>query len=329
MIIVLSSDQFYSPLLGVMMYSIVKYNPNCPIAFYILDDGIEEQQKKSIIDFISSSFVTIHFIDCSEVRSFFQTNVTCKVRSYAMYFRLFLTSLLPQEVDKVIYFDCDGLVIDKLADLWNTEIDNYHIAGVLDYDSLEFKRKVGMNKHALYMNSGMLLINLKKWREEKLKLKFIHFLKKHNGNVFHHDQGIINSQCTKKKIISPRYNLMSPLCVSNYAQLLKYNRVCEKEYYTMAELEEARKNPIFLHFVPFTVGRPWEKHNYHPYSSLYYEHQNLTPWKNQTFPSKFRGVSSVLKELYRHLPYPIFFSLTRFIINAKRLVFPSSFKDNV
>ena len=71
---------------------------------------------------------------------------------------------------------------------------------------------VGLKYNDRYINSGVILINLKKWREDNLEKKFIDFINKYNGDVPCADQGTINGVCKNKiLIIHPKYNTMTPM----------------------------------------------------------------------------------------------------------------------
>ena len=74
-------------------------------------------------------------------------------------------------LDKIIYLDCDSIIADSLEDLDNIDISDYYIAGVQDTVTNFFKTSIGLNKDDRYINAGMLVINLKKWREDKIEEK--------------------------------------------------------------------------------------------------------------------------------------------------------------
>jgi len=50
----------------------------------------------------------------------------------SIYIRLFLPFFLPQHVKKAIYLDADMLVLEDVAKLWNTDIGEKIVAGVVD-----------------------------------------------------------------------------------------------------------------------------------------------------------------------------------------------------
>lgn len=97
-------------------------------------------------------------------------------------------SLLP---DKILYLDTDTLAIKNIAELYNTDIENYEIAGSRDYFGRFFKNKN-------YLNSGVMLMNLQKIRQTGLlnRARQMCIYRK----MFLADQNAIN-RCVKNKLI--------------------------------------------------------------------------------------------------------------------------------
>ena len=95
-----------------------------------------------------------------------------------VYYRLLIPEILPQ-YDKVIYSDVDVLFKDDLSDLYNMDLENYELAALstsINIDSDE-NRAIGKiyfpeNKNKYQYNSGILVFNSKKMREEKTVDKF-------------------------------------------------------------------------------------------------------------------------------------------------------------
>ena len=314
--IVLSSDNNYAPLLGVTVFSILENNKKFQnnkalekIHIYIMDMNISEKNKKYIDEIIHKQHAIVHYLDTRDIHSYLEENIKLDVRSLATYYRLFLPSLLPDTVEKVIYMDCDSLIDDSLEDLWNTDMNGYDIAGVLDLISVENKLCVGLREDDPYVNAGMLLINLAKWRNDHMEKQMIDFILKHDGKVCYHDQGTINGVCLSKKILPPKYNAMTPFFVMKLTQLKHYHAL--KEYYSKEELKEAKENPVFIHFTPYLTDRPWVKGNLHPLRAYYNTIMNKTPWKGTRFNKPSKTLEPWVKWMFYLLPYSLFITILR------------------
>ena len=301
--ILLASDNNFSPYLGVAIYSFLKNNSSDfdRIRIHVLDKQISEENKK-ILNKISNDFECgeLIFIKDKGISEFIGKKVYGN-RASSSFSRLFSASFLDESIKKVLYIDADSLILNSFKELWQMDISNYYCGGVLDVGPDYVKTAVGLDKDCKYINAGVLLINLKKWREEDIESKFIDFLERHDMVVYNNDQGIINAVLNGKiLIIHPKFNLMSPFLEKEYDEVIRWNGL--RNYYSKEIIEEAVNNPVFLHFVHFINGRPWFKNTKHPCKNLYMRYASETPYKN-----------NVLIDDYRGFRYKFFFTLTKFL----------------
>ena len=70
---------------------------------------------------------------------------------------------------------------------------------------------------------------------------------------------------------------MTPFFTMSRDEIMQYYGL--KEYYSEVELSEAINSPVFIHYTPAFVNRPWIKGSKHPLVSLYMKYLDLTPWK--------------------------------------------------
>ena len=315
--IVLASDTNYAEFVAVMMTSALANNTDY-IHFHLLSNGIDDftiHRLKAQIPFGKGELNTY---DIRNLPAKLPVRVpdTIAISSYA---RLFLTSILPDSIAKVLYLDCDTVVADDLAELWDTPLQDSYLAGVLDtLPDNESKLNVGLSTDAPYINAGVLLINLDLWREDNLQQRFLDFLLAHNGQVHHHDQGIINGVCRGKiAIVHPRYN-----CTSNYFSHPYYLlRRTNNPFYTRQECEEATSHPAILHFTEGFYNRPWITNSLHPMASVYHYYHNMTPWSNTPLrKDKRTRLVRFLSWEFLHLPYPIYDFSAKCVTRIAKLI---------
>lgn len=273
--VVFASNDGYSNILLVSLTSLLENNVddfNC-INIYILDDGISENNKNKIVLLSEKYSCNINFIKIKNLNSkdlklsSFENNFTGV--SFTTYARLFISSILPDDLDKILYLDCDSLVLGSYKSLWNVDITDYYCAAVLDtLTGSDGLVEIGHDEDDLYVNAGFLLVNLDKWRKDNIEEKFIKFLADNQGKIFHHDQGVINGVLKNKiKILPPKYNLQFFFQYYDYESCKRLLGI-KKEYYSKKIVDESRENPIFVHFCGGEYNRPW--HNkYHRYHEEY------------------------------------------------------------
>jgi lipopolysaccharide biosynthesis glycosyltransferase len=133
------------------------------------------------------------------------------------YFRLLAPALLPQDLDRVIYLDSDLVVEEDLANLWTLALGNAPMLAVQDYllpiVSLpcalkETYQTLHLSPDAAYCNCGVMLINLKKWREEDLSRNVLEYTQEYYDYVYCADQDGINAvTCGKWQALDVRWNV--------------------------------------------------------------------------------------------------------------------------
>ena len=97
-------------------------------------------------------------------------------------------------------------ILKDLSDLWDTNIDDYYIAGCEDYGVFELDRyrgKEGVFSNK-YVNAGVILINNKKILEDNLQIDFFALLNMYK--FIFPDQDVLNYICGEKKLIISSIN---------------------------------------------------------------------------------------------------------------------------
>ena len=198
-----AADENYLPFLDVCLRSL-KENASKKYAYkiYVLSSGVRESATERLMKQEEKDF-TIEFVDVTkhleEVSQFFQ------LRDYytgAIYYRLFICGMFPQ-YDKALYMDCDTVLLGDVAELYNTELGDNLIGAVVDSAVASVKEFQDYTKAVLdidgdkYFNSGVILMNLKKFREVNFYDKFYHILKSYDF-VVAPDQDVLNLICKDK-----------------------------------------------------------------------------------------------------------------------------------
>jgi len=115
-----------------------------------------------------------------------------------------------ENLDKILYLDTDMIILKDLSQLFQIDLQEHYAAVVKDMagTKLENCHKQVRNKH--YFNSGMMLLNLRKMREDKIFEKLVDY-KLHQDRGHFMDQDCLNAIFAENVIyISPVYNWMAP-----------------------------------------------------------------------------------------------------------------------
>lgn len=192
--------------------------------------------------------------------------------------RLLLDCLLPEEIDRVLYLDGDTINIASLKEVWETNL-NGNVIGACIEATVNKKQRIYLGmEHIPYVNAGVLLIDLNKWRQERTGELILEFYKSNKGKLFANDQDAING-ALKDDIyyLSPRYNFYNIYWFYPYKLLKKL--MGNTFYYSQEVVEQAIQSPAIIHYLG--EERPWRNGNKHKYRDEYLKYLNKTPWKNE------------------------------------------------
>lgn len=315
--IVISADENYISHGAALCKSIIRHNEDKYIIhFHLLSNGVTDKSIAKLNSLFEGKESVLAVYDMENIQSKLVVKVPPTI-SITAYSRLFVASILPDEIQKVIYMDVDAIVNKSLHNLWNIEFKGELIAGVLDSVTENAKSLIGINDAEPYLNSGLLLINMKAWRTENLENKFLSFLIKNGGNVYHHDQGILNAVCSNRKIIiHPKFNVMTSFFDFSVKQIQSLYKIAP--YYSQQEIDEAKVNPVYIHFTPSISNRPWSLNCAHPLKDLYLMNKNETPWKSSSLhPDNRKLQLKFLAWVHKMLPFKIY----KFIITTRESLY--------
>ena len=127
----------------------------------------------------------------------------CDYFTLTIYFRLFIPAMFP-EYDKGIYIDSDVVLTDDIAKLFDTDIGDNFIGACNDLSIADIPPLVAYTENAVgvkgkeYINSGVLLMNLKKMRDCDFEGHFLNLLNTYHFDSIAPDQDYINAICNGK-----------------------------------------------------------------------------------------------------------------------------------
>ena len=140
----LCTDNRYAMACGVCVTSLFENNKNEIITVYVLEKGLTDDNKKKFHTLAADYGQKIELIPVDDC--LFKGYPTTHQFRLSIYYRFLFASILPKDVHKLIYLDCDTLVLDSLRELWNTDVTDYSIAAVEDQQGdNDFPKVTGLN----------------------------------------------------------------------------------------------------------------------------------------------------------------------------------------
>ncbi len=198
-----AADENYMPYLAVALLSLKETkSAEYDYKIHVLYTGELGEAAKKIQKMEEENF-TVSFEDVTEKINRITDCIHC--RDYytpAIYYRLMIPEMFPQ-YDKVLYMDCDTVLLEDVAKLYTIDIGDNYIGAVADQAVAAVPQFVEYTKNALgidaknYFNSGVIVMNLKKFREIDFYDKFNAVLRSYDFTVAP-DQDCLNLICKDK-----------------------------------------------------------------------------------------------------------------------------------
>ena len=254
--ILMISDDNYAFLLAASLLSIFDSNREATeLRVFIISDGIKQTSKEAVEKIADQYKRELCWLPVPRLPEGIVMKGSLNISTY---YRLMMLSVIPETVEKILYLDCDILVRGNVEELWETDIKDYYLAGVTDTTGKFARESVGLDRNDKYVNAGVLLINLKRWREDGIEEKFLSYLEARNWRVEFNDQGIINHVCNSGiKLVSPGYNMMPTYQRYTRKELMRFTEL--ESFYSEEEIEEAKREPKIIHYAGYAFSRPWFK----------------------------------------------------------------------
>ncbi len=202
-----TTDDGYAPFLDIAIASLIR---NASKAYtyrlIILNTGIRQDNMDRIKRNEREGFI-IDFVDISAQVEGIQSRFKNVYHFSAVtYYRLFIASLFPQ-YDRVIYLDCDLVVLGDIAELYHTDLKgNIFAAGpeMFVQSTPEFRlyaeKALGVDPSG-YVNAGVLVVDLAQFRRHKIEERFIDLITRYDFDLLDPDQAYLNYLCDGKILI--------------------------------------------------------------------------------------------------------------------------------
>ena len=246
--IVINTDNKYMQHAAAMVCSLFENNRNHHVVLHIMSGDLN-QENKAFFENLSSKYENecrFYAMDNSVLKGVkFRKN---RPLSYAAYYRLLMSSTLDNSISKVLYLDCDMIVLGDLSELFKLEIDEYAVAATLDNTPCSdlHRRQLHLQVGAKTFCSGIMMVNLNYWREHNVEPLLLEYAKRDREQVIYHDQDAFNYVFKDKWfLLPPKWN--------RYAYSNRLPKDVEIRQY---DRYEYLRTPKVLHFAELDI-KPW------------------------------------------------------------------------
>lgn len=217
--------------------------------FHLVMQDVDDQLKEYFNDLNDSTF-HLHFIEAKDYAQYIHP----PVKTYLYYVRCLAPRIFPN-LDKILYLDTDTVCINTgIEELWNTDISTKFLGAATDIQ-IQYNdafQRLNTKNEKNYWNSGVMLINLKKWRDQgydkKIEEYLLNWPKELKCVLF--DQTLLNYVFKDDiKKISSKYN-------SSILAMVKRDEVAYMNYYQTTNLINEMNNAVIVHM---KGPKPWQQ----------------------------------------------------------------------
>ncbi|MEP7365848.1 MAG: glycosyltransferase family 8 protein [Acidobacteriota bacterium] len=197
-ILACAADSGYALPLAVMLRSVGAHLGAGRIAeAYVLDDGILPQDRERILASLPAN-MRVHW--CSPPALGGNLPLWGRM-SITTYQKLTLGQWVPPDINRVLWLDCDMLVLADIDALWQTSVEGTVALAVQDQRvplvSSRFGvgawRELGLPRDAKHFNAGLLLIDLAAWRSLDVLSRSMAYLSDYGDRIYFWDQEALNA----------------------------------------------------------------------------------------------------------------------------------------
>ena len=285
--IVTVSDNHYLVLLAALIKSVeTNCNRTTSIRFIIVSDGISTKNRQKLESSFDSKNLSFEWKEISAIippglklpsdRSSYPLNI---------YARIFIPYFTHPSYDKVLYMDVDMIALTGIEELWDTSLEGYPLAAVMDpriktvsnsWGGVRNFRELGLSEDTAYFNSGLLLFNLKEWRTRNIAEKIVECVDSNQKYLNYPDQYAMNVVLAGQwRSLDSRWN----------------------HFVT----ESSKSDPFIIHFVE---RKPiYKSYSNNPsYQQLFFSYLEQTNWKNFKLIGEGSRYLKKLKNLITKFP---------------------------
>lgn len=273
--IVCIADEAYAQHTAVMLASLFDHNPTRRFRVFLMTYTMSSETKRRLAE-VAKGHGELHILEDDYKDSgidALKTETTNKAWNQIMYLKLLIPQMLPHDVERFLFLDVDMVINHSIDELYSIDLKGNIVAACDDYKFQDAHRqRLGLKKTELYVNSGVMVVDLMAWREKEKRCPMIDFLKAYK-EVLNNDQDGFAIYFRGQIMSLPnRWNVTTFYFEQEPRILDKY----------IGEVDELRRNPYIIHFCE--PIKPWFADCKHPYRSLYRKYLAKTAWKNYRFP---------------------------------------------
>jgi lipopolysaccharide biosynthesis glycosyltransferase len=184
-----------------------------------------------------------------------------------IYTRLWIADFFDATVERVLYLDCDMVIVGSLEKLWTTPLEGRTLGAVSIPGSTRCPM-FGIPEAFGYFNSGVLLVDLARWRQTGVFQRVLDYILQNRAALIDPDQDALNATLYDERTqLDYIWNVTSPFYFDYHDLRL-----------SPAQVQRVQQQARIIHFNG--ASKPWSFFSRHPRRGDYYRTLKLTAWSD-------------------------------------------------
>ncbi len=262
--VVAATDEGYAIALAVMVRSLLEnIDPQTRVDLFVLSENVSQTFRSKVEASWDGFDIKVVWIELASERFrgvLDSPGIGGRVATYA---RLVLADYLPDNVDRVIYLDCDLLVLGDISSLLDVPLsgalalavpDAYGRALHIDrLACLDVSPWANFDARSAYFNAGVMVVDVAGWRREGISTQALELGRKHRRRLAFRDQDVLNV------LLAGCWSAID--FTWNFHEVPQWLAAWEAPKLSRQELQELVRYPKVVHFI--TDDKPWNAVCYH------------------------------------------------------------------
>jgi lipopolysaccharide biosynthesis glycosyltransferase len=178
-----------------------------------------------------------------------------------------MADFFPASVGKVLYLDSDMIVTGDIGELWRADLGEA-VLGAVTIPGSTRCAVLGIPEEYGYFNSGVLVVDLARWRSEEVFARLIDHLVANTDKIVDPDQDVLNACLYDRRLALPYiYNAISPFFFDYHPMGMSED-----------EIATVREQARIVHFNG--ASKPWSYLCRHPRRVDYWRYLARTEWRD-------------------------------------------------
>lgn len=257
----------YMDFCAITLVSLCDNNPESSITAHLLTEDVTSESAALLEARCSRWGVKVCVYNVSQLIAPFAAIYRNDKFHISTNYRLYMADVLPLEIERVLYIDCDMIIRRSLRELYDTPFDGKALLVAPDnflYQSSALPRKIQHMLREAYFNAGMLVINLTYWRKANISARCLELYAAAPEDYPFPDQDLLNLILRDNvKYVSISYNCQTYLF--------------RPKYYLQPHAPRPDKtllsNPHIVHFM--CRRKAWAPRTLHTYHEDYFKYSQM------------------------------------------------------